>query len=102
MDNTSIQRPERLEQMCAEVGVRLLKLAPYSPDMNPIEELFAEIKTYIRQQRRNHAGVFEKHFRTFLGMCVYIVCSRAASAEVTFVTLAFPLSTLPNNAVVIT
>jgi transposase len=29
--------------------VRLLKLAPYSPDMNPIEELFAEIKTYMRQ-----------------------------------------------------
>ena len=55
--------------MCAEAGVRLLKL-PYSPDMNPIEELFVEIKTCIRQQRHNHADVFEKDFRTFLEMRV--------------------------------
>lgn len=81
MDNASIHRSERLEQMCAEAGVRLLKLAPYSPDMNPIEELFAEIKTYIRQQRRNHADLFEKDFRTFLEMSVDVVGSRAESAE---------------------
>lgn len=35
--------------MCADAGVRLFKLAPYSLDMNPIKELFAEIKTYIKQ-----------------------------------------------------
>jgi transposase len=81
MDNASIHRSERLEQMCAEAGVGLLKLAPYSPDMNPIEELFAEIKTYIRQQRRNHADLFEKDFRTFLEMFVDVVGSRAESAE---------------------
>lgn len=81
MDNASIHRSERLEQMCAEAGVRLLKLAPYSPDMNPIEELFAEIKTYIRQQRHNHDGLFEMDFETFLRMCVDIVGSRVASAE---------------------
>ena len=78
IDNAS---SERLEQICAEAGVRLLKLAPYSPDMNPIEELFTEVKTYIRQQRHNHTNVFKKDFRTFLGMCVDIVGSRAASAE---------------------
>lgn len=49
MDNASIYRSKRLEQMCAKAGVKLLKLAPYSPDMNPIKELFAEIKTYIKQ-----------------------------------------------------
>jgi transposase len=49
MDNASIHRSERLEQMCVDAGVRLLKLAPYSPDMNPIEELFPEIKTYLKQ-----------------------------------------------------
>ena len=81
MDNASIYRSERLEQMRVEAGVRLLKLAPYSPDMNPIGELFAEIKTYIRQQRHNYADVFEEDFRTFLGMCIDIVGSRVASAE---------------------
>ncbi len=43
--------------MCTSAGVRLLKLAPYSADMNPIEELFAEIKTFIKQQRHNHADL---------------------------------------------
>ena len=81
MDNASIHRSERLEQMCVNAGVRLLKLAPYSPDMNPIEELFAEIKTYLKQQRHNYADLFEKDFETFLRMCVDIVGSRAASAE---------------------
>jgi transposase len=76
MDNASIHGSERLEQMCAEPGVRLLKLAPYSPDMNPVEELFAEIKTYIRQQRHNHSDLFEKDFKTFLKMCVDVVGSR--------------------------
>ena len=81
MDNASIYRSERLEQMCAEARVRLPKLAPYSPDMSPIEELLAEIKTYIKQQRHNYADLFEKDFEIFLRMCVDIVVSRAASAE---------------------
>ncbi|GAB1319494.1 hypothetical protein MFIFM68171_09704 [Madurella fahalii] len=81
MDNASIHRSERLEQMCVEAGVRLLKLAPYSPDMNPIEEFFADIKAYIKQQRHNYADLFEKNFETFLRMSVDIVGSRAASAE---------------------
>ena len=57
MDNASIYRLQRLEQTCAEAGVRLLKLAPYSPGLNPIEGLFAEIKT--------HADLFERDFETF-------------------------------------
>jgi hypothetical protein len=81
MDNASIHRLEKFEQIYVEAGVRLLKLAPYPPDMNPIEELFAEIKAYIKQQRHNHADLFEKDFETFLRTCVDIVGSRAASAE---------------------
>lgn len=81
MDNASIYRSERLEQMCVDGGVRLLKLAPYSLDMNLIEELFAEIKTYIKQERYSHAELFQRDFETFLRMCVDIVGSRVASAE---------------------
>ena len=49
--------------MCVDAGVRLLKQAPYSPDMNPIKELFAEIKTYVKQQRHKHTDLFEKDLR---------------------------------------
>jgi len=34
--------------MCGDVGVVLLYLLPYSPGLNPIEEFFGELKTYIR------------------------------------------------------
>ncbi len=61
--------------MCIEAGVRLFKLAPYLLDMNLIEELFAKIKIYIRQQWHNYANVFEKDFKTFLEICVDIVGS---------------------------
>jgi transposase len=35
--------------MCEEAGVRLEYLPPYSPDFNPIEEAFAELKAWIRK-----------------------------------------------------
>jgi len=38
MDNASFNRTERIEQMCTDVGVKLVYLPPYSPDLNPIEE----------------------------------------------------------------
>jgi transposase len=44
MDNASFHRTERIEQMCADAGVKLVYLPPYSPDLNPIEEFFAELK----------------------------------------------------------
>jgi len=31
------------------IGVRLEYLPPYSPDLNPIEEAFLQIKAFIRQ-----------------------------------------------------
>lgn len=49
MDNASFHHSERIEQMCSQAGVKLVYLPPYSPDLNPIEELFAELKAFIRR-----------------------------------------------------
>jgi len=38
-----------LEQLCGNHGVRLEFLPPYSPDFNPIEEAFAELKAWMRK-----------------------------------------------------
>ena len=38
--------------MCEATGVRLEYLPPYSPDYNPIEEAFAEMKAWMK---RNYA-----------------------------------------------
>jgi len=50
IDNASFHRGERMEQMCFEAGVKLLYLPPYSPDLYPIEEFFAELKAFIKKQ----------------------------------------------------
>lgn len=51
MDNASIHRSEGLQHLCNEEGVDLVFLPPYSPDMNPIEEVFHDIKAWIRRNR---------------------------------------------------
>ena len=35
--------------MCDEAGIHLEYLPPYSPDFNPIEEAFAELKAWIKK-----------------------------------------------------
>jgi transposase len=49
MDNASFHRTPRIEQMCRDAGVKLVYLLPYSPDLNPIEEFFAELKAFIKR-----------------------------------------------------
>lgn len=44
MDNTLLYHSERVSQMCADAGVKLVYLPPYSPDSHPIEEFFAELE----------------------------------------------------------
>jgi transposase len=49
MDNAFFHQPETIEQLCADAGVKMLFLPPYSPDLNPIEEFFAELKAFIKR-----------------------------------------------------
>lgn len=49
MDNASFYHSDRIAQMCVDVGVKLVYLPPYSPDLNPIEEFFAELKAFIKR-----------------------------------------------------
>jgi transposase len=40
-----------LHHICAAAGLRLLFLAPYAPDTNPIELVFRALKANLRTQR---------------------------------------------------
>jgi transposase len=45
LDNLGAQhRGERVRELIEERGCELLFLAPYSPDLNPIEEAFSKVK----------------------------------------------------------
>jgi transposase len=80
MDNASFRHCERIEQMCLDAGVKLLYLPPYSPDLNSIEEFFAEPKTFIKKEWHEFETTPHQNFKTFLERCIDVVGSRRGSA----------------------
>ena len=51
LDNASYHHAEQeiYRRYCESVGVRVVFLPPYSPDLNPIEQLFSSAKHRIRR-----------------------------------------------------
>ena len=51
MDNLGSHRGKAVRKAIREVGARLLFLPKYSPDLNPIEQVFAKLKHLLRKAR---------------------------------------------------
>jgi transposase len=49
MDNLSVHKGARVQELVEEQGCELLYLPPYSPDLNPIEEAFGKVKGILRK-----------------------------------------------------
>jgi transposase len=49
MDNLSSHKRPAIRTAIRSVGARLLFLPPYSPDLNPIEQVFAKLKHLMRK-----------------------------------------------------
>lgn len=81
MDNASFHRTERIEQTCAEAGVKLLYLPPYSPGLNPIEEFVAELKVFIKKQWHEYEENPHQDFKLFLEWCVSMVGGKKQSVR---------------------
>lgn len=67
--------------MCSQAGVLLVYLPPYSPDLNPIEELFAELKAFIKRHWQAYADNPSQGFDNFLEWCIDTVGRRKQSTE---------------------
>lgn len=50
-DNLSAHKVAGVEELLATRGARLLRLSPYSPDFNPIEQCWSKIKTFLRRAK---------------------------------------------------
>lgn len=48
MDNLSSHKTQRTRALIESVGAELVFLPPYSPDLNPIEMIFAKVKQKLR------------------------------------------------------
>lgn len=83
MDNLAAHRDPRVAEVCAERGVEVLYLPPYSPDFNPIESGWALQKQFVRRHaprqkdalrrvaRRARHRVTRHHCRKFFEHCGY-------------------------------
>jgi len=49
MDNLGSHKGTAVRQAIRATGAKLFFLPPYSPDLNPIEQLFAKLKTLLRK-----------------------------------------------------
>ena len=48
MDNCSIHHVDIIKAALQDADIVVFFLTPYSPDLNPIEELFSSIKYYLK------------------------------------------------------
>ncbi len=49
MDNLSVHNVPEIISLFQQAGILVMFLPPYSPDLNPIEETFSFVKTYLRR-----------------------------------------------------
>jgi transposase len=59
MDNLSSHKRPAVRTAIRSVGAKLLFLPPYSPDLNPIEQMFAKLKHLLRKAaKRTHEATW--------------------------------------------
>lgn len=51
LDNLAVHKQPEVRTAIEAVGARLRFLPPYSPDFNPIEQVFAKLKAFLRAAR---------------------------------------------------
>jgi transposase len=66
MDNLSSHKSRRVRRAIRSVGAKLLFLPPYSPDLNPIEQVFAKLKHLMRKAAERTVEATWKRLGTLL------------------------------------
>ena len=66
MDNLSSHKRPAIRAAIRSVGARLLFLPPYSPDLNPIEQVFAKLKHLLRKAAERTADATWKRIGNLL------------------------------------
>lgn len=56
MDNAAFHKSAKIRQLIKDAGCKLIFLPPYSPDLNPIEKFWANMKRWVK----NHLTDFDK------------------------------------------
>ena len=58
LDNLGSHKAKAIRRAIRDVGARFVFLPKYSPDLNPIEQVFAKFKTLLRKAEARTCGAF--------------------------------------------
>lgn len=60
MDNLSSHKVSGIKECIEKTGARVEYLPPYSPDFNPVENMWSKVKSFLRKQKeRTKETLFE-------------------------------------------
>ena len=66
IDNVSFHKSDAIKNKIREAGHELLFLPPYSPFLNPIENMFSKWKQYVKQQKARSENELMEHINVGL------------------------------------
>lgn len=75
LDNLGSHKGKQARQAVRNVGARMLFLPPYSPDLNPIEMMFAKLKTLVRKAEKRSIEASWRHVGELLECFSKTECS---------------------------
>jgi len=88
MDNLGSHKGKLVRQLIRSAGARLFYLPKYSPDLNPIEQVFAKLKHFLRnhrdclpRHRRGPSALHPRRMRKLFGklrICANLTSSRSS------------------------
>ncbi len=59
MDNASFHKSQKTKELIESVGCKVIFLPPYSPDLNPIEKFWANMKRWIKDRVTEFGQLYE-------------------------------------------
>jgi transposase len=67
LDNLGSHKSDDVRRLIRKSGARLFFLPPYSPDLNPIEQVFAKLKALLRKAAERTVEAAWRRIGTLLG-----------------------------------
>jgi transposase len=64
LDNVSFHKSKIVVTVLQEAGVKPIFIDPYTPEQNPIEEVFSSVKAYVKRMSPKCKDAFHKRLRT--------------------------------------
>ena len=68
MDNLPAHKVQGVREAITSVGAKVVYLSPYSPDFNPIENLWSKLKSYLRSIEARTREALHDAIRDGLGL----------------------------------